>query len=308
MAAHVDSRVTSGPGGNGPKMSEPSSQHQQQITAALTGPHGDDLMRLMHDTASNQPTNGLPGAARDLARGLGWIDGAGRLTALGFRASDPLREYVNWESRGRTFTYSEHFPLLSPPLFAGKRLVEIGSGFGVNLISIDGVARWSVGVDRDPYRLGFADFLANRAGRKKPNLVIGDAGAVPLGDRIADLVMVIGALQYMPFRKVFAEAARMLVPGGLLVFVNSDLSGHLVDLARGLSRTVRHPRDLARETMLVARMLLYPYLGPAAIRSGDPAFLPRRITRLWLKQAGFRVDDERTTLSDIERCWVAVRE
>jgi SAM-dependent methyltransferase len=284
------------------------TQHQQLLTQGLTGPHGDDLMRLMHAIASNESTAAVPTPVVDLARQLGWIDGDRRLTALGFRASDPLREYLNWEARGRTFTYSEHFPLLSPSLFAGKRFVEIGSGFGVNLISIQDVATWVLGVDFDPYRLGFADFLAHRAGRKKPQLVVGDAGAVPVKDRIADLVMVIGALQYMPFRKVFSEAARMLVPGGLLVFVNSDLSGHVVDLVRGLPRMARHPRELARETLMLGRMLLYPYLGASAVRPGQPAFLPRRITRKWLRQAGFRVDEERTRVVDIETCWVAVRE
>lgn len=282
-------------------------EHRHEIAEALRGPAGSALIKLMHDLATTGSVSGQPTSAIVSAQKLGWIDEHRRCTPLGYQAADPLREFVQWQARNRVVAYGEHVPFLGPELFAGKRVLEIGSGFGVNLLTLDGMARSAVGFDIDSYRLAFTAPLAERAGRPRPIVVVADGAAIPAHDGSADVVIVLGALQYMPIQRVFTEAARLLVPGGYFVFVNSDLSGHLEASLRHLPRAIRHPKALARDLFTLGRMLLYPKIGPSAVRVGDPVYLPATVTRRWLDQAGFQIDESRTRRFGVETCWVSVR-
>jgi ubiquinone/menaquinone biosynthesis C-methylase UbiE len=261
----------------------------------------------MYRLASGGPPDGVPPEVASTAAGLGWIDRDSRLTGTGLLAADPMREYSYWEERGRVVTYNDQTDLLGPALFAGKRVVELGCGFGVNLLTLQRQAARVYGIEIQPFYLGFTAPLARRAGVARPTILLADAAALPLADRSADVVVALGAFQLMPIRQTLAEAARVLAPGGVVVLINSVLSGHLRHLAGELPRLIRRPKSLARAGLTLTNMLLYPWLGRRITRPGDPVFLPRKTMRRWLEDAGFQLDPQRTQQFGIETCWVALR-
>jgi hypothetical protein len=120
--------------------------------------------------------------------------------------------------------------------------------------------------------------------------------------------MALGALQYMPFQRALAEVARLLVPGGVAIFVNSTLLGYLRNSLRALPGMARsRPKAIAREGLTVANMMLYPWLGRRITRDGDPVYLPRRQMQTLLEGAGLQVDHRTHRFEGNETCWVAVR-
>lgn len=285
-----------------------TSTHAQEIAEALEGAPGDALIALMNETLRRGADPTAAEATKSTARRLGWIDDAGHFTKTGFLAADPLREYVYWEKRGRTITYNEKTPFLGPALFTGKRVLELGCGFGVNLLTLQSQAAWLAGVELVPYYLNFTAPLAKRAGVAKPNIILADATEVPLDAGSCDVVMALGALQYMPFRKALAEVARLLAPGGLAVFVNSTLAGYLRNSLADVPKVLRsRPKSLGREALTIGNMLLYPWTERRLTRLGDPVYLPQRTMQRWLEEAGFRVDERTHQFEGNETCWVAER-
>jgi SAM-dependent methyltransferase len=282
-------------------------EQRGEVDRALDGTEGAALIDLMSRLSAREQVDGASPRAVATAERLGWIDEHRSLTASGLLAADPLREYAWWERRGRVITYNDRTAVLGPALFQGKRVVEIGCGFGVNLLTLQQQAAFAYGIEIQPYYLDFTAPLARHAGVPRPTILIGDASRIPLRDGSADVVIALGAFHLMPLRETLAAAARLLVPGGLVVLVNSVLSGHLRNLRDQLPSLVRRPKSLARQALTLANMLLYPLVGRRLTRPGDPVFLTRRLTQRWLGEAGFRVDEERTQQFGIETCWVAIR-
>jgi SAM-dependent methyltransferase len=283
-------------------------QHERDLSHTLNGVHGGAVIKMMNRILLTGSDDTAPVEVARIGERLGWIDHQRRFTEKGFLAADPLREYTYWEERGRTITYNDRTALLGPKLFEGKRVVELGCGFGVNLLTLQQQAAWVVGVELVPYYLSFTGPLAERAGVSKPTVILADATEVPLRDGCCDVVMALGAIQYMPFRKALAEVARLLAPGGIAIFVNSTLLGYLRNSIRALPQLARKdPRGIAREGLTIANMVLYPYLERRITRAGDPVYLPRRHMSAWLEEAGLRVDQRTHEFSGNETCWVAVR-
>lgn len=113
---------------------------------------------------------------------------------------------------------------LEPIRLEPRRVLDLGCGTGASLASL--AARFPscevVGVD-----LAHA-MLARAAGRtpawkrmlpvRRPRLVCADAERLPLATGSAELVFSNLALQWCDPEKAFAEAARVLPPGGLFLF------------------------------------------------------------------------------------------
>jgi SAM-dependent methyltransferase len=124
----------------------------------------------------------------------------------------------------------------------GRRMLELGCG----------AARWSValarhgarvvGLDLSPAQLAHARAVVRRSGQRVP-LVRGDAERLPFRASTFDLVFCDwGAMTVCdPYRTV-PEAARVLRPGGRLVFATSSPLRNLVEDRRTdrLGRRLRH--------------------------------------------------------------------
>ena len=101
----------------------------------------------------------------------------------------------------------------------GQCVVDVGCGLGGTLAEIDD--RWRrlsmLGINIDPRQLDVCASL-RPAPSNTLRWIQADACALPLPDASVDRLLCIEAMFHFPSRRrFFAEAARVLVPGGLLV-------------------------------------------------------------------------------------------
>jgi ubiquinone/menaquinone biosynthesis C-methylase UbiE len=158
-------------------------------------------------------------------------------------------------------------------LAPGKRVLDVGCGFGGTIASINRRLRGMslVGVNVEQRQLDRAARLVEAANGNRITWVCADACDLPFEDQSFDVIMVVEAICHFQSRaRFFAKARRMLAQGGVLVvsdFVPSALLtpgmrwwyrtmglaferhyGH-VDVTYG----IRDYRALARRTGFVSR-------------------------------------------------------
>lgn len=274
-----------------------------ELGSILQGPNGTALMRLLAGITMSKTHGEVEPEVWSLGRDLGWVNTSNQLTDLGWKVADPFREYLMWEERGRVIHYWNR-GVLRAESFQGKFLVELGSGFGVNLLSLQALTRRSIGVDIEPIYAAFAPVLAARAGLEAPEIQITGADNVDVNDGDVDVILSMGALQYMPIRETLKEAGRILAPGGTAIFIHSHFAGH-VRLA--MERWVWRPKQMAREFLTLAGMVAYPYFGKLT-RPQDPIYPTQRQMKDWLLDAGLVLDPDRTQVLDDETCYVATKD
>ena len=123
-----------------------------ELREVLAGPHGERVIQLMvgrrFDARDVPPAAEAP-AVVEAAEGAGLIDGE-QLTPLGETLSHPLRELLQWQERGETIAFSDEVSALAPERFEGADVLEVGSGFGVNLLTLQEHAAHTTGVEYNP--------------------------------------------------------------------------------------------------------------------------------------------------------------
>ncbi|MCU1238134.1 MAG: ycgJ 2 [Candidatus Solibacter sp.] len=88
------------------------------------------------------------------------------------------------------------------------RALDIGCGAGVSTKALDGFAAHSIGLDPALAMLQFA---------RGAWFVAGTAEAIPFRHRSFDLITAAGSLNYADLERFFPEAARVLLPDGVLL-------------------------------------------------------------------------------------------
>lgn len=132
---------------------------------------------------------------------------------------------------------------------AGLDVVELGCGTAFLSASLARAGARPVGVDLSPAQLATATRCQRRYGLQFP-LIEADAGRVPLrGSRFDLVVSEYGAAPWCDPARWFAEAARLLRPGGRIVFLTHSVTVALCvpdDGGVAGDRLLRGQRDVAR--------------------------------------------------------------
>jgi SAM-dependent methyltransferase len=232
------------------------------------------------------------------------------LTPLGWLVSDSIREYVFWLERDRLPPLYEIRPAFADALFRGKRVLEIGSGVGCNLFSLQSIASSVVGIEIEPVYVQMGPVLAKLAGVEPPLVHLGPAEHLPLGDASQDAVIALGSFQFMDFQQVLGEVSRVLDLGGLFVAMLSPLSLFV----RYEIQQARNGSDVKRflRTFLVAANTYHErWLGRRAgwFAERNPmnraVYPTRRRMRRLLVEAGLIPDDASTEDYKHQRIYVA---
>jgi SAM-dependent methyltransferase len=182
-----------------------------------------------------------------------------------------------WHRRVRTETVLEISERHAAP---GALVADVGCGPAQMAAPLAGAGYRYVGID--PVPTMFAEAALELADNDAVQFQEGGAEAVPLGDGIADVVLLIGVIEYLPDRdRWLAEAHRVLRRGGVLIFSYPNLLNP-VQLLRRVTRPVVAPliRSLplarsARGTVFASDSFHRPFLpwAPAADARGR-GFLP----------------------------------
>jgi len=278
----------------------------KQARAALLADDSADLIDFVFRLNLGQPVVDAPAAARQRARELGWVEAeSDALSKLGHLVADPVREYRFWLDRDRRLHGEAHCELLQPTSYAGKHVLEPGSGFGCNLFSLAPHAERIVGLEPVGLYLQFTDIFAEREGIAPPEVHTGQAESMPFADAEFDVIVCYSSHQYMDLRRAFAEMARVLRPGGQLQIIGGTLD---------VFRKTERPRGLGarRDYLLtVLNTLSYERFGrrlltpPGRARTTAPIYpRPVHLDR-WLAKVGLRTRPELRARVDVETLTVA---
>lgn len=285
----------------------------EEVRKALLGPGSDDLIDLIFRLNLSQPLPADASSSVQEAVRLGWVADGPRphLTPVGWLVADPLREYRMWLDRDRRIHGEREHDLLVPERYAGKSVLEVGSGFGCNLLSL---ARRTpgtfVGVEpMDIYRQ-FTPLLAEREGMAVPEVRAGTGEALPFGNDMFDIVLCYSAHQYMDIRQAIREMARVLRPGGQLQIIGGALKFDLWSTLKGPRRRPT-PSRLLNDTRSLVNTLSYQWLGRRIWRSTSgfstamPIYPSRKVMCRWIVAADLCPRSDLIQQVGEETCFVA---
>ncbi|MCX7644526.1 MAG: class I SAM-dependent methyltransferase [Rhodobacteraceae bacterium] len=169
-------------------------------------------------------------APQALAEELGLVrPGTRELTETGWFVADSCREYVFWLERDRRLPNEAEGPSLFDEALAGRSVLEIGSGSGMNLLSLAGRAAEVVGLEPVAIYRQIGAIMAEAEGIGPLQVVPGAAENLPFENARFDTVFCFSAHQYFEIFPAMAEIARVLRPGGQAFLI----SGTLQSYARG---------------------------------------------------------------------------
>lgn len=230
---------------------------------------------------------------------LGWVDAQGAVTESGYLIGDSLRELIFWDGRDRRI----HLPLepVLPDELGDCDVLEVGSGFGANVMTLAESARSAVGVEPHPIYRALAPVLARMADRPCPEILDGAGESLPFEDARFDVVLFPGSLQYMPIARSLEEAVRVLRPGGRLAIVNGEIGAATREFL-GKVRCGELSLGGVREYL---GMLAHPVIGRAITPCPRPVYPSIGWIRRRLARLGLRYDETLSGFSGEEFVYVA---
>lgn len=169
---------------------------------------------------------------RQKAEHLGWVcSGHPTLTPTGWFAADSFREYFFWRERERLLPFADAVPEVIREALVGRHVLEIGSGSGMNLMSLAPVAASITGLEPVSIYRQIGSVLAEVEGLNHVVVRDGRAEALPFASGQFDTVLCVSAHQYFDLVPAFREIARVLRPGGEVVLISGTWSRYLLGSA-----------------------------------------------------------------------------
>jgi len=285
----------------------------EQARAALLDRDSDSLVQLIFKLNLSLPLGSVSGGPLERAVQLGWVTDQGppRLTLLGSLVADPIREYQFWLDRDRRIHGELDYDLLAPENYRGKSVLEPGSGFGCNLLSLSRrVPGHFVGVEPVAVYRQLTPVFAEREGLPIPLVVDGASEQLPFEDGTFDTVLCYSAHQYMDVRVAIAEMARVLKPGGQVQIIGATIAAFLAGAARQLKERPRASLALS-SALTVVNTLSYQGLGRRAFvpassfATAAPIYPTLGAMRRWFAQSGLEVRSDLMRRLGSETCFVA---
>ena len=171
----------------------------------------------------------------------GWVTPEEKLTPLGQTLADAVRELQFWRDRDGKLVWETLGETLSEISFAGRHVVEIGSGMGVNLVTLQQRGAHVLGVEPIEAYQQIGAVLWAAEGEPPVEIQIAAGEDTKLADASADIVLCISSVQYCDILPLFAEISRILRPGGQLIIYNGVMSEFIHHIC--LLYTSPSPRD-----------------------------------------------------------------
>ncbi len=149
-----------------------------------------------------------------------YVSGQIRLTGFGQKCADSAREYLFWLSRDKQFHGKGQQSATTMENYRNKDVLEIGPGWGCNLIPLSSVARRAIGVEVEPVYIEFSRILAKREAVSPPQIVLGSGEDTPFASNSFDWVLLWSALQYMEISATLKECSRVLRSNGCVLIAH----------------------------------------------------------------------------------------
>jgi len=267
------------------------------VRAALISDRGDALREALFQLNIHRPVTRPDGVA--FAKELGWIGDDNKPTEFGSLIRDPLREYSLWLEREGVMASGDVVPVLQREHYAGKRVIELGSGGGCNLLTLQGLDGTFIGLEPMPVYVQMMPILAELSGKPAPAVGLGFAEDIPFADNSFDIVLCYSSHQYMDIDKALAEMTRVVADDGRLTIIGNSLHPFTRESIERFVRT-RRLGTLKYDTKAIANTMSYQYLGRRMFHSrgasttGLPTYPSSSYMAKRLAELGFAVDDELT--------------
>lgn len=185
----------------------------------LLSPKGDGLVQMMRDISLGIAAKDSQVALLVEAKALGWLTEAGTPTPLGYCAADSCREYSFWLDRDKALPFEPAADHLTPQYFTDKAALEIGSGAGFNLLSIQQGAASITGIEPVEVYTQMGQIFCEKEGVAPPEVFASSAEHMACPDAQFDVALCVAALHYFDVLPALRETARVLKPGGELLVI-----------------------------------------------------------------------------------------
>ena len=200
-----------------------------------------------------------------------------RLTVPDDRA--PLQEWLVYLMHEASYRWAD-------PHVRGGRVLDLGCGTGYGTASLVGVASDVVGVDVSGEAIEIATEAFGTSGAEFRRVADPSRNALPFGDASFDAVLSFQVIEHLDRPGAYlAEAARVLVPGGVLLLATPDRATRLSSWQKPWNRfhvTEFDRRGLQRllDTQFARSEVLGMTLAPEFVGHEEARVRQARLTAL----------------------------